>query len=189
MDVKERILQIAYDVFAEKGYEKAALGSIADQLGFTRPALYYHFQSKEDLFLAVYNTIDPIEGSDTEALVTTSTPEEFRVGLDRTLRNIVGHYRTDHKRAQFIMHVQHASSYLPSVIDAAKAQDARLRESFRLALIHGKELGAFGPAFNVENGVAFLALTVYGIGEVMLRGTEVDMDSVLTYMFDGLFAK
>ena len=53
MDTKERILKAAYEEFAANGYGKSSLGAIADVVGITRPALYYHYKSKEDLFLAV----------------------------------------------------------------------------------------------------------------------------------------
>src|SRR5271154_6447463 len=51
---RERILDIALDLFTEHGYDKTSLREIADQLGFTKAALYYHFERKEDLLLALH---------------------------------------------------------------------------------------------------------------------------------------
>src|SRR3984957_5239426 len=50
----ERILDVALDLFLEKGYEKTSLREIAEQLGFSKAALYYHFASKDDIFLALH---------------------------------------------------------------------------------------------------------------------------------------
>ena len=36
-------------MFAEQGYEKTSLREIAERLGVTKAALYYHFKSKEDI--------------------------------------------------------------------------------------------------------------------------------------------
>jgi AcrR family transcriptional regulator len=36
-------------LFAEQGYEKTSLREIAERLGVTKAALYYHFKSKEDI--------------------------------------------------------------------------------------------------------------------------------------------
>ena len=51
---RERILDIALDLFVEKGYEKTSLREIAEQLGFSKAALYYHFASKDDILLALH---------------------------------------------------------------------------------------------------------------------------------------
>lgn len=46
---RERIQAIALDLFAEQGYEKTSLREIADRLGVTKAALYYHFKTKDDI--------------------------------------------------------------------------------------------------------------------------------------------
>jgi AcrR family transcriptional regulator len=51
---RERILDIALDLFTERGYDKTSLREIADELGFTKAALYYHFERKEDILLALH---------------------------------------------------------------------------------------------------------------------------------------
>ncbi len=48
-DTRARVQQIALELFAEQGYEKTSLREIADRLGVTKAALYYHFKSKEDI--------------------------------------------------------------------------------------------------------------------------------------------
>ena len=48
-DTRERIQAVALELFAEQGYEKTSLREIAEGLGVTKAALYYHFKSKEDI--------------------------------------------------------------------------------------------------------------------------------------------
>jgi AcrR family transcriptional regulator len=47
------LIDSARHAFAQKGYEGASLDEIAANAGFTRGAIYKHFDNKEDLFLAV----------------------------------------------------------------------------------------------------------------------------------------
>ncbi len=47
------LLDAAEDVFAEKGFAPATLDDIAHAAGYTKGAIYKHFATKEDLFLAV----------------------------------------------------------------------------------------------------------------------------------------
>ncbi len=51
---RERVLDVALDVFIEQGYDKASLREIAERMGFTKAALYYHFPSKADMLLALH---------------------------------------------------------------------------------------------------------------------------------------
>jgi AcrR family transcriptional regulator len=48
-DTRSRAQQVALELFAEQGYEKTSLREIAERLGVTKAALYYHFKSKEDI--------------------------------------------------------------------------------------------------------------------------------------------
>jgi len=59
-DTRARILDVARELFTEQGYEKTSLREIADRLGFTKAALYYHFQSKEQLLFALVEPMDEL---------------------------------------------------------------------------------------------------------------------------------
>jgi AcrR family transcriptional regulator len=45
---------LALDLFIEKGFDKTSLREIAEQIGVTKAALYYHFASKEDILMALH---------------------------------------------------------------------------------------------------------------------------------------
>jgi AcrR family transcriptional regulator len=47
------LLDAAEEVFAEKGFTTATLDDISRAAGYTKGAIYKHFATKEDLFLAV----------------------------------------------------------------------------------------------------------------------------------------
>jgi AcrR family transcriptional regulator len=51
---RERILDVALDLFARKGYAGTSLREIAAELGFSKAALYYHFPSKQDILLGLH---------------------------------------------------------------------------------------------------------------------------------------
>ena len=53
---RDLLLSAAEQIFARVGYEKAQVEGIAEAAGFSKGALYAHFKSKEELFLALYET-------------------------------------------------------------------------------------------------------------------------------------
>jgi AcrR family transcriptional regulator len=50
---REQVLESALALFAEHGVNGTSLQMIADRLGVTKASVYYHFQSKDDIVLAV----------------------------------------------------------------------------------------------------------------------------------------
>ncbi len=46
---RSRIQDVALALFTENGYEATSLREIAERLGVTKAALYYHFKTKEDI--------------------------------------------------------------------------------------------------------------------------------------------
>jgi AcrR family transcriptional regulator len=52
-DTRQRIQEVARELFSEKGVQRTSLQDIAQRLGITKPALYYHFSSREDLVRSI----------------------------------------------------------------------------------------------------------------------------------------
>ncbi|WP_456488471.1 TetR/AcrR family transcriptional regulator [Caminibacter pacificus] len=52
--MKEKILKTALKHFAKSGYENTSMKEIAEDLGITKPALYYHYKSKNDLYNEIF---------------------------------------------------------------------------------------------------------------------------------------
>ncbi|MGE5826921.1 MAG: TetR/AcrR family transcriptional regulator [Micromonosporaceae bacterium] len=50
---RTRIQQVALDLFTENGYEATSLREIAERLGVTKAALYYHFKTKDDIIASL----------------------------------------------------------------------------------------------------------------------------------------
>lgn len=50
---REAILAAAKRLFMEQGFHGIAMRQIAEAVGVTKAALYYHFHDKEDLFVAI----------------------------------------------------------------------------------------------------------------------------------------
>ncbi|MFR9726820.1 TetR/AcrR family transcriptional regulator [Streptomyces sp. MS19] len=56
-DTRQRIQDIALELFAEQGYDKTSLREIAERLGVTKAALYYHFKAKEDIVISLFDDL------------------------------------------------------------------------------------------------------------------------------------
>ncbi|GAA2586377.1 TetR/AcrR family transcriptional regulator [Winogradskya consettensis] len=52
-DTREEVKAVALELFSDNGFEQTSLREIAERLGITKAALYYHFASKKDLLNAL----------------------------------------------------------------------------------------------------------------------------------------
>jgi AcrR family transcriptional regulator len=56
-DTRQRIQEVARELFAQKGVQRTSLQDIAARLGITKPALYYHFRSREELVRSILSPL------------------------------------------------------------------------------------------------------------------------------------
>jgi len=52
-EVRARILKVALELIADRGFAATSTREISERLGFTKAALYYHFRTKDDLLAAI----------------------------------------------------------------------------------------------------------------------------------------
>ena len=70
-ETRERILDVAQELFTRQGYDKTSLRDIAERLDITKAALYYYFERKEDILLELHlrlhamgtNLLDELEAT------------------------------------------------------------------------------------------------------------------------------
>ncbi len=54
---REQIIDVAIPVFAKRGFHGASMNDVAEAAGVTKPVLYQHFASKQDLHLALIDDV------------------------------------------------------------------------------------------------------------------------------------
>ena len=52
-DNKQEILEVAVELFAEKGYHGTSMNMIAREAGVSKGGLYWYFCSKKDLYSSI----------------------------------------------------------------------------------------------------------------------------------------
>lgn len=53
IDGRERIIQAAFRLFAERGFYGVSISDVAESAGLVKSSIYHHFENKEALYLAV----------------------------------------------------------------------------------------------------------------------------------------
>jgi AcrR family transcriptional regulator len=126
---RDRILDISLELFSTQGYDKTSLREIADQLGFSKAAIYYHFASKEDILMALHLRLHEFGRTALNALGQTEvTLEVWASLLDQLIDQMVVN------RALFILHERNQAAFEALHRDEHTADHDDLQERFREAL-------------------------------------------------------
>ncbi len=86
-ETREALIAAARELFGQRGFAAVATEQIVRSARMTRGALYHHFQSKEDLFRAVYEAVerDLVEQIAATSLSAADPVEALRTGAQAFL--------------------------------------------------------------------------------------------------------
>jgi len=90
---RRQLLDVALDVFADRGFHVTSMNDVAEAAGVTKPVLYQHFGSKRELYLEL---LEDVGGSLRDAIAkataeATSPREQVLAGFGAYFRFVVDH--------------------------------------------------------------------------------------------------
>jgi len=186
-DLQQRILLAATALFARQGYTATAMREVAEAVGCTKPALYYHFRSKEELFLAAVQREMAHYNDLLQDILKHTGPlrDRLKAGLDAHL----DHVRTEPASMKLIMTAQHAPD-----TDGAPVIDMLTMHAGNKRLIHalledGVRTGAIRAGLDLEKLSTSLIGLVNIWGMHCLLGQPVPddiSDHILDIFFHGV---
>ncbi len=74
-----QILRQAAQIFLESGYETTSMNQVAERCRITKPGLYYHFKSKQDLLFSVMSVALDVLEKNVLAATLAATDHEDRL--------------------------------------------------------------------------------------------------------------
>jgi AcrR family transcriptional regulator len=154
---RERILDIALELFTEQGYDKTSLRQIAERLGYSKAAIYYHFASKEDILLALHLRLHDF-GRSALSMIGDSdlSAHTFAELLEQLIDQMLTH------RALFVLHERNRAAIEQLHRDRHDADHDDLEQRFR-SLLANREIE---PRLRVRMACAFGAV----LGGLVLSG-------------------
>ncbi len=142
-NTRQRILDIALDLFINQGYDATSIRQIAERLGFSKASIYYHFASKQDILMALHFQLHELgrDALGTVQVPATST-EAWMALLDQLINQVLEHHdlfilQERNRNAISLLHQErHVSEHdlLEDWVHAALSdQQIGLRDRVRMA--------------------------------------------------------
>ncbi|WP_460792500.1 TetR/AcrR family transcriptional regulator [Nocardioides maradonensis] len=139
MTVRERLLEVARDLFAERGFDRTSVQDVVAAAGVTKGAMYHYFASKDDLLAEIYGRVLRMQTSRLEAYVGSDAPVAERVAdaaadvVTTTIHNLPS--TTVYFRSLHHLNPQHERE--------VRDQRRRYHDMFRQMIVDGQGAGVF----------------------------------------------
>ncbi len=168
-DTRERIQDVARELFAQQGVQRTSLQDIADKLGITKPALYYHFTSREELIRSI---VQPLIDDGEQFVADQETRERTDV------RELLEGY--------FDFHYRHRRDLVVVLAEFAILEDLGLIE---MVLAWRERLGrlVFGPEPTLEQA-ARAVIAFGGLQDCCIHFFDGPVDEVRAASVEGALA-
>lgn len=126
---RSRLIDVAVDLFYRKGFQAVGLDEILDRVGITKTAFYKHFESKDDLIVAVLEKRDGDDIADLLGFMRAHGGADARARLLSMFDQLHGWMSDPGFRGCLF---QNAATEFPSTNDPIN----------RAATAHGENIGA-----------------------------------------------
>ncbi len=168
-DTRQRIQDVARELFSEKGVQRTSLQDIAARLGITKPALYYHFSSREEL---VRSILTPLIDQGEQYVA------EQEARGDVAPRELLEGY--------FDFHYRHRADLVLVIAEVATLADLGLIDTL-LAWRERLVRLVFGPSPALEQAARGV-IAFGGLQDCCLQFPDAPRDELRTVVVDGALA-
>lgn len=189
-ETRQQILDTALDVFSRKGYSRTTFVDIAEQIGLTKGAVYWHFKTKTDLLVAL------IESSLYRKGLRINSPDNLTDSIESLRTCYVESARIvladpDLRKFEFFINFQ--IEWSEELIAEVRAHLAEMGEDpfrkYTIAILQLQEAGVVDLKLDAEKLGSLLIGTWTGMLRMVLIGTieEQELGYRLEYSFDSMF--
>lgn len=188
---RKNILKAALDIIYEKGYARSTFVDIAKQIELSKGAVYWHFKTKPDLFIALSQEMENrIETLLHTLFHNTDTLQDLKETLFEMTRLIA----TDEKLFKYYTIVYYRMEWTPELLPIKQFcdnQDTVMTQWIETILAQNQSADAIPQHMNVQNLAAALYGLTGGLTAYCLSAQDVDreiLNNVVRTGFTTFFA-
>ncbi|MNI27514.1 HTH-type transcriptional regulator MtrR [compost metagenome] len=178
MQTYEHILEVAYRLFARNGYEKTSLSMLAKEVGISKPAIYYHFSSKEVLFAALLQAVCDEIRFEKYFSLTLFSADNFVNQFIQCGLTMIQDQRDDPDYSLLMKEFMIQSTRDDQIMVSVKAVVESYLIGFEVLLRHGVSLGVLTDEENLHVKAEMLTMIIDQIDNYMSLGIVSDYEGL-----------
>ena len=189
-ETRQQILDTALDVFSRKGYSHTTFVDIAEQIGLTKGAVYWHFKTKTDLLVAL------IEECVIRKLGKVNDPGEMDTSLESLRKCYVDsakHVLSVPQLRRFEFFINFQIEWSEELISEVRNRLAEMGEDpfrkYSVAILRLQDAGVIERSRDAEKLGSILIATWIGLLRMTMIGIIEEKDFIcrLEFHFDSMF--
>lgn len=155
MTSRDRVLDVATELFAEQGYDATSVAQVIERAGLTKGGFYHHFASKDALLYEVYGDLITRQLEQLDAILAQHLPPAE--ALRAIITDLVVSTAASSRRAMVFwrelhrLDDEHTSSY--------RTARRRYHDSVRKLIRDGQASGAFARVASADT----ITFTIFGV--------------------------
>lgn len=185
---REHIIDVAFELFAERGYSATGLRSIMEAAYISKGGIYVYFKCKADILLAIINRFDKKRHDITKEL-DPSTPADTMMA--HYIRRRLKAFQLDEnqKYARLALEFWSLPSIIPGLSDILAKRYRDYQMNIKRIILRGIDEGIFHVDRPVDDIVGSIMSTIDGAGSLSSMGhvvsdgqIEATVATYLTYL-------
>lgn len=182
---KERIVEAMYHLIARYGYDKASMSKICDAVGVTKPSVYYYFESKEAILLAVLESVYVTTDYSID-FANVTDPQKYRQQLFDLGEQLLEGFEDDWERRNVLAEIDLQSNRIPSLSSYKTTLDNNTINTFEQILKQGVTVGVFSESLDVALAARTLFLMTAGMSQAVVSKDDVDEGQSWRWIIDAM---
>ncbi|MGH7986483.1 MAG: TetR/AcrR family transcriptional regulator [Candidatus Binataceae bacterium] len=186
-DSRDEILKAAMGLFANRGFHETSMSEVARMARVSKALIFWHFKTKEELFLAVLNRLlEPYFIDFAEEAGALDEQQQILKLMESYLQFVRGNASSIRFFVAQLLHDERQTNSLAG-------QVLKLYDGYRTLLVDlvakTQEKGLSPREFSPPMMVSFLLATLNGwlIGFLFLNHQELDIDAAMAMLRRWLF--
>jgi TetR/AcrR family transcriptional repressor of nem operon len=165
-----KIIEVSYNLFIQKGYEKTSVQDIINELGLSKGAIYHYFKSKEEILYAVLNKEKENADLYLEKIITEANGYTAKEKLKYILVQLTGNEDINIANKFLINQPNNSKAIIESIIQTVNEDSFK----FYILIKEGIEDGSIKTDFPKECAELLLLLCNVWLNPILFNRTYED---------------
>lgn len=189
METRDRLMESALEVMSEKPFSKVSMAEIAERIGLSKGAVYWHFKNKFDLLI---NLVDDVCSKTRDELLDMSGDNaEVRANLRRYFKNKMTHTAHDKRVHKIHVLMQRSLEWPDDLRDKVASvlieRAAGERKMIEELIARAQSEGRVRSDMSAEELSMLISALFHGLMVFQLhRFYPVDFSNYTDFLFDAL---